>query len=257
MRLDETLELDAIIKEWDAKSDDIITVTSNKGHNLRGLNTYTGVFDPTESGKHSININGQKLTIKVTSKKEVIEDFEDGDISNYYGDTGNYSISTSRTFSGSYSLYSGGNNDSIYCRSGLDRYPQPGDKFEIRTYHGDSNAGSSFGFGFNSNKNGNYAGYHGGNDEWFITNLDDGPDGGGTKNDSNPSAGQWWKWVVEWYTDGTADFTVYDDSDNIIAGPITYNNAGKYTSKGIWFSTAHQFGNHDHWWDSYRITGST
>lgn len=72
MNLNDTLELDAIIREWDAKSDNTIDVkTTNMGYNLGGIKTHTGIFDPTESGEHIININGQELTIEVTDPSTV------------------------------------------------------------------------------------------------------------------------------------------------------------------------------------------
>lgn len=264
MDSDETLELDTIIRESNIASDPITKFKHTEDStdhltDLTSIQTNTVIFEPPKPGQYKAKINGQIITINVKDvRKEIIVDnYEDGDISEYYGETGNYSISGVKTFEGSYALYNGGNNDSIYSRSGLEKYPRSGDVFQIRTYHSDDNAGSSFGFVFNSNNKGNYAGYHGGNNDWFITNLDDGPDNGATEYDENPQSGQWWKWIVKWYEDGSADFTVYDDSDNIIAGPITYNNAGKYVSEGIWFSTAHQSGNHNHWWDNYKIIGST
>jgi len=218
------------------------------------------VTDPADAQYPYLRVQSQNqgvVAVHNDAVTEVIVDgFEDGDISEYSGDTGIYSVVTDRTYSGSYALYDGGNNNKITSTSGLNAYPQPGDKFEIRTYHGDDEAGSSFGFGFDTNGNGNYAGYQGGNDDWFITNTDDGTSGGATVSDGTPQSQQWWRWVVEWYTDGTADFTVYDDSGNVIAGPMTYNNADVYTDTGIWFSDAHQSGDHDHWWDDYKIIGS-
>lgn len=217
------------------------------------VNRKRKIFEPTGTGEYTIEYNGNKINVSVY---DIIDNFEDGDISEYSGDTGNYSVVSNRSYNGSNALYNGGNNDNIYSKGNLNISPQPGDIFQIRTYHGDDEAGSSFGFGFNGSGDGNYAGYHAGIDKWFITNTDDGPDNGGYISDSNPESGQWWKWIVKWYKDKTADFTVYDENGNVIAGPMSYN-ADKYTDKGIWFSSAHQSGNHDHWWDNYKIIGST
>lgn len=64
MNLDETLELDAIIQNWNAESDDTINVTDGTYYNLSGFQTHTGVFDPQKSGDYTINVNGQELSIK-------------------------------------------------------------------------------------------------------------------------------------------------------------------------------------------------
>lgn len=42
MNLDETLELDAIIQNWNAESDDTINVTDGTYYNLSGFQTHTG-----------------------------------------------------------------------------------------------------------------------------------------------------------------------------------------------------------------------
>lgn len=83
MSLDDTLELDAIIQEWDPNSNDIIKVTSNKTYDLNGIKKHTGVFNPTESGEHTIEINGQILTIEVIDD-EIIPDSVSDDLIHAY-----------------------------------------------------------------------------------------------------------------------------------------------------------------------------
>lgn len=71
MSVDDTVEIDTIIKESSIASD-IIDVnkptdfSEGKEFNLKGFQTHTGVFDPVVSGDYELNINGQVLSIKVT-----------------------------------------------------------------------------------------------------------------------------------------------------------------------------------------------
>lgn len=67
MRLNDVLELDTIIKQWNPPTYQIdVTPDSNVGsdsYNIDGFQTKTGVFDPKEPGGYTININGQQLYI--------------------------------------------------------------------------------------------------------------------------------------------------------------------------------------------------
>jgi hypothetical protein len=63
----------------------------------------------------------------------VIDDFEDNGISEYSGDTGDFSVVSSDTYQGSYSLEptTDGTLYDIYSESGLGNYPEPGDTFRF------------------------------------------------------------------------------------------------------------------------------
>lgn len=63
MGLNDVLELDAIIREWNP---DQITVDSSSGEfNLDGIETRTGIFDPQSTGTYSITVGSQRYDIKV------------------------------------------------------------------------------------------------------------------------------------------------------------------------------------------------
>jgi hypothetical protein len=68
MNLDDTLELDAIIKDSTEVTSVINAKNGNEStdFNLEGFQTHTGVFDPINSGTYNLDVNGQELTIKVT-----------------------------------------------------------------------------------------------------------------------------------------------------------------------------------------------
>lgn len=74
MSLDDTLELDTIIKESSAS--DALTVTDGTERtdfNLNGIDTHTDIFSPVKSGTYNLDINGQKLTVKVTDPDTIPE----------------------------------------------------------------------------------------------------------------------------------------------------------------------------------------
>lgn len=131
MNLDETLELDAIIQNWNAESDDTINVTDGTYYNLSGFQTHTGVFDPQKSGDYTINVNGQELSIKVIGSSVVIDDFEDGDVTEWtHTNNGGINIESNTVYEGAYSADGGDGS-----RSYLDKYTiSRGEKLEFYWY---------------------------------------------------------------------------------------------------------------------------
>lgn len=122
MRLDDTLELDTIIKEDSSAVNPIGTVTKisdNSTYNnvFDGFQTKTAVFNPPESGEFKIPVNGQELIVKVrdpappnrgVSYYEFEQDLTDS-WSNLNG-TINNNINYSQTSKyGNYSIESQGN----------------------------------------------------------------------------------------------------------------------------------------------------
>lgn len=80
-----------------------------------------------------------KPTVSATG---VIDDFEDNDLSEYELDTGSYQTQSSTVFEGTYALEaqipSSGTYVNLGSTSGLDNYPQSGDKFSYRVRFADS-----------------------------------------------------------------------------------------------------------------------
>jgi hypothetical protein len=73
MSLDDTLELDALIQESN-KPEKIINITDGTegtDFDLDGIQTHTGIFNPTNAGTYNIEINGQKLTVKVKESSAI------------------------------------------------------------------------------------------------------------------------------------------------------------------------------------------
>lgn len=71
MSVDDTLELDTIIKESTIASDPITEIryegSKSNEHSQNGIQTHTEIFRPKKSGTYEIDVNGQTLKIKVIS----------------------------------------------------------------------------------------------------------------------------------------------------------------------------------------------
>jgi hypothetical protein len=81
MNVDETLELDTIVKESDIATDPITNVDSSFG--ISGFQTHTTTLNPTKPGDYTINVNGQELTVKVNKSNAI----PDSAILQYTADT--------------------------------------------------------------------------------------------------------------------------------------------------------------------------
>lgn len=146
MNLNDTLELDAIIQEWNSIND-IANVKTTKNHSIKGIQTNTVIFDPEDSGTHKIDINGQILKINVQDKSgvQIIDNFENGNLSKYSGSTGSFSVNNSGSYKGTHHLQINGTyNKHIYSYpgDGLSYYPKRGDKFELYYYADGFGSGS-------------------------------------------------------------------------------------------------------------------
>jgi len=67
----------------------------------------------------------------VFSAVKIVDDFEDGNLNEYVGDTGSFSFSSSTVFSGTNSLELPAGQGGILSDSGLANYPSMGDTFEV------------------------------------------------------------------------------------------------------------------------------
>lgn len=145
--LNDTLELDALIKEWDDPNN--IVEQDNNIFDVSGMTTHTKVLKPTEPGTYNITINGQKLTVKVLDSSFLIEGFEQ-DLSYYtshngasgYYEGGSETITSDKSYEGSNSLemyLKGRNGNRQISTNLLNQLPSRGDKFKYYSYAGNSN----------------------------------------------------------------------------------------------------------------------
>lgn len=144
MNVDDTLELDTIIKNSNIALDPVsVSSDNNSNYNIQGFKTHTCVFDPVDSDIYTIDINGQELTIEVVDDAvKPIDDFSDGNLTEYEdygGDTvGGLSESsivsesnTSVPDSNSLSIYTTSKDSGIHAPKGDSaiNYPVLGDNF--------------------------------------------------------------------------------------------------------------------------------
>lgn len=148
MSVDDTLELDAVIKEWN--DPDNIVEQNNDKFEISGLTTHTKILNPLESGTYDISVNGQKLTVEVLDSSILIEGFEEGDLSYYtshngtsgYYEGGSDTITSDKSYEGSNSLriyLKGQNGNRKVSTDSLTKSPSRGDNFKYYTYAGNSN----------------------------------------------------------------------------------------------------------------------
>jgi hypothetical protein len=135
MSLNDTIELDYLINQINNNAIDVTSRPSENSYELDYARKEYGIFNPTETGTFQLNINGQIIEIEVTDIPDsVVENFEDGDIAEYSGDTGSFSVVQDRAFDGSNALYSNANYGRISSVSGLNSYPSAGDEIWWYTY---------------------------------------------------------------------------------------------------------------------------
>jgi hypothetical protein len=246
MNLDETLELDTIIKKSDIASDPITRVehisdSTDHKNDLVGFQTHTNVFNPPKSGKFEIDINGQTISIKVTDPSAIpnkeIDHFEDGNLSEYSAETGSFSVQSSVVKKETYALkgsMGGGDAVVIKSSSGLPHYPQRGDEFSFWIRYSGDQPGVGINFASTNGGDDRYSiDYRDSSSKWrlrsrindSVTNLDSLSDDGTQR--------EWhFVWVEKYLSDGTISVSIYDGdptNDKNKIGTLSANNSDHNT----------------------------
>lgn len=241
MSLDDTLELDTIIKE---STEAISSISVEKGgsHNINGIQTHTGIFDPVDPGDYILDINGQELTVKVKDPSNIpdtVIDFENGNISKFNGSTGSFSVESGGAYKGENYLQINGTSGQYifsYPNDGLKYYPKRGDKFEVYYYGTGFNSGEPpfeevpiFGVEDNSNY---YSCFINGNSNDFQIR-------GGGSSDSvsvNYPNSTWLRIIIDFDSknDGMITATLKDTSDESQIGQVSINDKS-INGRGIGF----------------------
>jgi hypothetical protein len=188
------------------------------------------------SSVSEVTVDGDTVFGGGPTVSAVIDDFEDGDISEYSGATGNATVQTSTVFNGTYALQfdtSGGAN-TITSTSGLSNYPSRGDTFQWYWRHSAGSTSSGMAFAVS-------AAPFGSNDAYTFVIRGDSVnsialrryDGGSrttiaTTNYDVPS-GSWFKAYVDFQSTITCE--VRDLNDNTLAS-ISASDSN-YDSGGI------------------------
>lgn len=176
--------------------------------------------------------SGDTATVTLDGLDEIIDNAEDGDISEYGGRTSSLSASQSQTYDGSWAIESAPSSsfDTMASTSGLTTYPSPGDSFQYHIYPTDSQSNIQVYYAAQSethDPNGYSVRLRGGDDTIRLyedgTVLDQ-------VNVSRPT-GEWLTVTVNWGTSGSHDVTVEDASGQTVA--TLSASSSTYTSGGI------------------------
>lgn len=177
----------------------------------------------------------------------VLDDFEDGDISEYAGDTGSFTVQQTTVKEGSYAL-SATANGSI---SDTGVTTQQGERFYVWVNIGGTNNDGSVGFYYftqseSASPNGYLAQVNESQNEIALFYYD----GAFTKiasAASQASTSTWYELRVDVTTSGDHTLSIYDTSGSQLASTSTVTDT-TYTSGGIGFRSAvGEDGFHDHY----------
>lgn len=191
-------------------------------------------------------------TTSLPSGSGVIDDFNDGDLSEYQGDTNAFSTTTSTVFEGTHALLSpasSGSLDTIYSQSGLNTYPQAGNSVDVHIYitAGDTRY-RAFGFGKQA-ASGFAEGYEAVVDAFGDKIMLEKRGGSrlGEHIISSIPTGEWLRQNVDWGSSGTITHTLYDSGGTQLAQ--TSGSDSEFSSGGIEFIADQSTAPADTYWD--------
>lgn len=174
-------------------------------------------FSAGGTGLTSLGV--QSVRAQQESPCNTVDGFEDGDLSEYEFDRGSSgaSVVSSPTYSGSYALEISGTNTEMISMDGLEHYPAAGDVFSTWV-RGTNNADRiNITYGVQNHLNRYFARV---NPEQGRVALYRTEDGSSTllADKSVPlSQDTWYEVHIDWQTDGTHVFTLFDDSGSQIS----------------------------------------
>jgi len=188
----------------------------------------------------------QEITVDgdtVFTAETIIDDFEDGNINEYNGDTGDFSVTSSNPITGSNSLLAQNPTSTpyIHSTSGLPNYPQAGDTFSYKIrIEGTINTFSGLVFGIQSNTSQNYCilmGSESGIDDIrFRKNVSAASFGTSISNHGvSTFTNDVIRFEVDWGTNGTISVDVINEGTNTVDS-ISFTDSD-YTTGGIGFKT--------------------
>lgn len=173
--------------------------------------------------------------VSSVSAQSTIDDFEDGDLSEYgiFGNSDGAEVTSQYAFEGSYSANVtafGGNYEVIASTSGLNRYYSQGDgNLSIRVREGTSDQETTFGIGQSDESSQSFQGAV----VWDSSGteiIDDSFNQLGSTSWTDLS-GQWAEWKINWMENGTMKAWIYDNQGNL-QGELS-GNIGTSTNSGI------------------------
>jgi len=181
----------------------------------------------------------------------LIDDFEDGNISEYSQNTGSFSATTGSPVKyGSYSLKCGTNNERIIS-STLNYIPSAGDTIEWWGRGDNSYSGLGVIFGYQDTNN-----YYQSDMRVHSNTLKFGVNNGGSftwliSKTVSMSQSTWYRQVIEWGSGGNFTITIYDASGSAVGSGTATDTA--HTSGSFGFTSAPSNGTPSLTWDRVRV----
>jgi len=210
---------------------------------LRADYLNSGSGDPLDNGRFSVldatnEPDATDYLVAYSLKESIIDDFEDGDMSEYGVTLNNVQTVQSPVLFGSYSAKISGNAKAA-STSGLEYYPSQGDKFSFYAYNPSSTADVNEMVTFGLQDENNFYGASFSRSNNLIRLFKDGDTGNEIVAEVSVSLSldTWYEMEVEWYTNGDITLIVYEvdqstGSRQSQIGSLTHNDT-TYTSGGI------------------------
>jgi hypothetical protein len=254
------------------KRDGTITVDlyDDTGTNVESVSATDTTYNHAVGGVFYESLGGDPFyvdtwqTLGTTDDFTILDSFEDGDISEYTGDTGDWSVAQDGdSYHDGHRLEMGGSfGDSIIIStSGLDYYPSQGDTFGTwcKTPYQNSRH-HMFLFGVQDSSNYYEVRYNtvvGGTNEILINKVEGGSSTTlASTTQVDPTFGKYENIEVAWGTDGSIDVTIY----NVGAGAADHATLSAtdttFTSGGIGFGADYSSEDPDGIFDLLYLEGS-
>ncbi|WP_254280649.1 twin-arginine translocation signal domain-containing protein [Haloarcula marina] len=211
---------------------------STREFSRRGLMKLVGAAG-AGLGLGSHDLGGVKPVAAATSSPTIIDDFEDGGLSEYEADPNNsdvdmsgVNVTSSQPKNGSLSLEIDAVEAEFISTSGLNAYPAAGDTFRvwIRTTGGVDE--TNFTYGVQSHTDRYFVRLSEVNDRVALYRYENDSSTQLSESDSgfSLSPDTWYQIEIDWQTDGTHTVTVYDDTKTQVtqtsATDTTWNSGG-------------------------------
>lgn len=175
--------------------------------------------------------------LPIDTSPVIVDDYEDGDIAEYAGDTGSYTTQQTTVYEGSYALQETDTSTGaawLQSTSGLNAYPSQGDTWSVRVYLDQSTSNPFIQYALQSNTNGSdrYDLQLDSQNGDFKIRVTSGGSTSTLASDTSVSypSGEWLKVTVQWASDGTMTATVEDASgtqlSQISATDTTFTSGG-------------------------------
>lgn len=233
-----------VVVEWGSSGGFTITLYDRNGTSLASGTATDTTFTAGGVGWQAAGNTGFEGyaytdSARVTSEASgrttgLIDSFEDNDISEYSGDSV-FETTTAKVYAGTYALRAYApdtTNWDLQSYSGLERYPQAGDTFQMRSHHNDVQDGiTGIKFGLDGSGGGYMAIHEGNNNTLQLRKLDDGTTLGSQSVNYDTYENEWLRIKVEWGSSGTITVTAFDGNGNQI-GQVSGSDS-THTSGGV------------------------